>query len=197
MASAEMLKMTRDIDNKVMGVDDGVKDVEGKVQDVRGDVQDARVDVQDVGSKVQGIDDKVQGIGSDVKDISSGVCGVDDKLYQINRSLSLTIAHHSECSDSFTGNQLRDSLLRWLSPPDPSINHNIASKAHHNGTAQCFFQGRMFDQWKSDDPLLWIHGKRALLLTFVERQSLICSVSIAGSGKSVLWFVLLRLVPRS
>ena len=28
-------------------------------------------------------------------------------------------------SDLFTGNQLRDGLLLWRSPPDPSSNYNI------------------------------------------------------------------------
>ena len=87
--------------------------------------------------------------------------------HNVNCSLSLTPAHLSECSDIFTGNQLRDSLFRWLSPPDPSINHNVACKAHHNGTAQWFLQGSIFNQWKSTDPFLWIHGKRALLLAFI------------------------------
>jgi hypothetical protein len=62
MASAEMLKMTHSIDNRVMGVDDRVK--EG-IQDVRGDVQH-------IGNEVQGVHD--------------GVRGVDDKLNQANRS---------------------------------------------------------------------------------------------------------------
>ena len=96
MASAELLKVTHRID-------DGVKGVEGNVQGVRDDVQD-------VGNTVQGVDDRVQGIGNDVKEtgsdvkdlrsdvkdisgdvkhISSEVRGVDDKLDQVNRSLSL------------------------------------------------------------------------------------------------------------
>ena len=63
MASAEQLKMTH-------VVDDRVRIVEGRVQDVRGDVQDVCGDVQDVGDKVQ---------------------NVDGKLEQANRSLSLQI----------------------------------------------------------------------------------------------------------
>jgi hypothetical protein len=74
-------------------------------------------------------------------------------------------ARCSEGSDNGTGNQLRDSLLQWLSPSDPSINHNVASKAHHDGTAQWFFQGNIFNQWKSAGSFLWIHGKRVSLLT--------------------------------
>ncbi|KAF8501075.1 hypothetical protein F5888DRAFT_1609323, partial [Russula emetica] len=66
-----------------------------------------------------------------------------------------------------TGNQLRDSLLRWLSPPNPSTNHNISRKAHHSGTNQWFFQGSIFNQWKSTGSFLWVHGK-------------------PGSGKSVV-----------
>jgi hypothetical protein len=150
MASAELLKMAHII--------------RGDVQDVRSDVQDVRSDVQDVGNNVKGVDDRVQAISSDVKHISSDV-------REVNRSFSLTPVHCSEHSDIFTGIQLRDSLLRWLSPSDPSISHNIACKIHHNGTAEWFFQGSIFDQWKSTDPFLWIHGKRALLLTSTLRRS--------------------------
>jgi hypothetical protein len=159
MASAELLKMTHSVDEKVMGVDDRVKGVEGKVQDVRVDVQD--------------VHDQLQDARGDMQDVGNKVQGVDDKLDQVNRSSSLYTYSSSEGSYSFTGNQLRDSLLRWLSPPDPSINHNIASKAHHDGTARWFFQGSIFEQWKSTGSFLWVHGKRALLLASTIRQPLI------------------------
>ena len=71
--------------------------------------------------------------------------------------ISLDPDCHSAGSGSFTGNQLRDSLLRWLSPSNPSTNHNIARKAHHDGTTQWFFQGRIFDRWKSSGSFLWVH----------------------------------------
>jgi len=65
-------------------------------------------------------------------------------------------------SINLTGNQLRQDLRRWLSPPDPSTNHNIACNAHHKGTATWFFEGRTYKEWKStgSESLLWIHGKR-------------------------------------
>ena len=68
VASAEQLKMTHNVDDRVKGV-------EGQVQDVGGDVQDVSNKVQDVGDKVQSIDGNVR--------------GVDDKLDQANRSSSL------------------------------------------------------------------------------------------------------------
>jgi len=146
MASAEQLRIAHSIEGKVMGVDDRVQDV--------GD------DVRDVAKKVEGIDDGV-------KDVGENVQALDRKLDDTNRSLS-PITHapipNSEHSDLFTGNLLRDNLLRWLSPSDPSINHNIASKAHHDGTAQWFFQGRIFNEWKYTASFLWVHGKRVFLL---------------------------------
>ena len=60
------------------------------------------------------------------------------------------------------GKQIRQDLRRWLSPPDSSINHNLARKAHYKGTASWFFQGGIFNKWKSSPSLLWIHGKRML-----------------------------------
>jgi hypothetical protein len=103
MAATESLKVTHDVDAKVMGVDDRVRGVEDKVedvhddvqdvgnkvenvdervQDVQGDVHDVGNKVEDVSNKVEYVDHRVQGIGSDVKDISSDV-------REVNRSLSL------------------------------------------------------------------------------------------------------------
>jgi hypothetical protein len=64
-----------------------------------------------------------------------------------------------------TENQLRQDLRRWLSPQDPSTNHNIAHNAHHKGTATWFFEGRTYKEWKStgSESLLWVHGKRVPL----------------------------------
>ena len=69
-------------------------------------------------------------------------------------------------STILTGNQLRQDLRRWLSPPDPSTNHIIACSAHHEGTAAWFFQGSIFREWKTTDSLLWIHGKRTFVGCF-------------------------------
>jgi hypothetical protein len=52
MASAELLKMTQNVDGKVTRVDDRVKGVEGMIQVVHDDVQDVREDVQSVDLKL-------------------------------------------------------------------------------------------------------------------------------------------------
>jgi hypothetical protein len=53
-----------------------------------------------------------------------------------------------------------EKIHGWLSPPDPSTNHDIACGTHHKRTATWFFQGSIFGEWMSTASLLWIHGKR-------------------------------------
>jgi len=71
--------------------------------------------------------------------------------------------------------QLRESLRKWLSPPDPSTNHNIACGARQKGTAAWFFRGDIFSEWKSTPSLLWIHGK-------------------PGAGKSILSSAIIQVI---
>ena len=73
-------------------------------------------------------------------------------------------------SNLLAGNQLIQLLRSWLSPTDPSTNHNIARKAQHNGTAAWLFEGQIIIKWKSTGSLLWIHGKRAFLLSFLASE---------------------------
>ncbi|KAH9016028.1 hypothetical protein EDB85DRAFT_773062 [Lactarius pseudohatsudake] len=76
----------------------------------------------------------------------------------------------------------RTTHRKWLSPPDPSTNQNIASTAQHEGTATWFFKGSIFIEWKSKSTasLLWIHGKRAPFSPFAFSQILIVSNHCSG-----------------
>ena len=66
-------------------------------------------------------------------------------------------------ADTLTGNQLQEKFRTWLSPPDPSINHDTACKTQHTGTARWFIRGSTFRDWKEKGSLLWIRGNRTLL----------------------------------
>jgi hypothetical protein len=58
----------------------------------------------------------------------------------------------------------KSKFRAWLSPPDPSINHNTACDIHHNGTASWFIQDSRFREWKENGgSLLWIRGNRMFL----------------------------------
>ncbi|KAI0301695.1 hypothetical protein B0F90DRAFT_1717032 [Multifurca ochricompacta] len=86
--------------------------------------------------------------------------------------------------DEAKRNQLQQDLRKWLSPPDPSTNHNIARASHHSGTASWFFQGSIFKEWKSRGPLLWVHGKPGsgksiLCSTIIQDIEAMCEAGIA------------------
>ena len=158
------------VDDKVQGIGDEVKGVVDTVQAVDDKVQDIDDEVKGVVDRVQAVKDKVQDIDDEVKAVGDGVLGIHGKLDDTNRSSLLIFpTFHFAFSELFAGSLLRDNLLRWFSPSDPSTNHNIASKAHHHGTAQWFFQGRTFNEWKSAGSFLWVHGKRVFLLVLNSR----------------------------
>ena len=71
------------------------------------------------------------------------------------------------------GTQIEQDIHKWFSPPDPSTNYNIACEAHYKGTAAWFFQGKKFKDWMSIGSLLWIHGKRKLLLSFAAQNLMV------------------------
>ncbi|KAH8986713.1 hypothetical protein EDB92DRAFT_2105216, partial [Lactarius akahatsu] len=101
-----------------------------------------------VDDKVKVVDDKVTGVQYKLK-------GVDDKMDTVLNDGVDTKA----VLDDIKWNQLRDGLRRWVTPPDPSTNHNIACDIHYGGTAAWFFQGSIFAEWKSTGSLLWVYGK--------------------------------------
>lgn len=93
-------------------------------------------------------------------------------------------------SESLIGRELR----RWLSPPDPWKNYNIARETLYEGTGRWFTQSDTFVKWKSSSLLLWIHGKRlsiSISVHTVAENNLVT----AGSGKSVLRCVALPVSP--
>ncbi|KAF8268319.1 hypothetical protein EI94DRAFT_1186065 [Lactarius quietus] len=91
-----------------------------------------------------------------------------DRLTQEEARMALAeVLRITQGIDEIKWNQLKQLLQAWLSPADPSTNHNIAQKVQHEGTATWLFQGRIVVEWKSVGSFLWIHGK-------------------PGSGKSVI-----------
>ena len=85
--------------------------------------------------------------------------------------------------------QLLKDLRGWLTPPDPSTNHNSACNSHHERTAAWVFNKNVYKEWESSGSL-WIHGKGLYLYSGVH-MSLMTPTFIAGSGKSILWFGIL------
>ena len=148
MAIAETLKVINRVDVKV---DDTVNRVDNKADEVHNKVDkaDYKVDkVEKVDNKVDNVDDKMDKEDNEVDKVDDKVDKVDDT---VNKDASLNLG--------MTASE-RAGLEKWLSPPDPSINHNIARVARHRGTASWFFRSSVFEQWELSPSLLWVHGKR-------------------------------------
>jgi hypothetical protein len=79
---------------------------------------------------------------------------------------AITITVKEAETNTTSGDQLREKTRQWLSPPDPSINHNTACEAHHNGTAAWFLEGAIYNEWKTTGSLLWTHGNRTIFHSF-------------------------------
>ncbi|KAH9025261.1 hypothetical protein EDB83DRAFT_2657882 [Lactarius deliciosus] len=116
-----------------------------------------------VDDKVKVVDDKVTGVGNQMKDVGDKM----DIVLNDGRDAKEVLQQTSNRVDDVKWNQLRECLRIWVTPPDPSTNHNIACDIHHGGTAVWFYRGSTFAEWKSIGSLLWIYGK-------------------PGSGKSIL-----------
>ena len=100
------------------------------------------------------------------------------------------VAPASDDLNDFVGNQVRESLGKWVTPSDPSTNHTIACGIQHGGSAQWFFRGGIFSEWKSNGSLLWIYGKRMFFP--IDSPGSMLITFLAGSGKSILWSVVAR-----
>ncbi|KAH9046075.1 ankyrin repeat-containing domain protein [Lactarius hengduanensis] len=68
--------------------------------------------------------------------------------------------------------QLREKHRGWLSPPNPSVNHNVACNAHQGGTTAWLLPNDSFKEWQKGGSLLWIHGKPG------SGKSVVCSTII-------------------
>ena len=156
MALAEMLSVTHNIRDDVKIVDGKVERVENKVEDVGdkvGDkVEEVGDKVGDVGDKVQRVDDKVQVVIDGARTCPIGCQTIltsilaDGKQTRVAAQETRLVVQHAandideiKCSwlpniaiicssllNLLAGNQFIQLLRSWLSPADPSTNHNIA-----------------------------------------------------------------------
>ncbi|KAI9465568.1 hypothetical protein BJY52DRAFT_1209520, partial [Lactarius psammicola] len=110
-----------------------------------------------------GINDNVKAVVA----ITSDVNGRVNVLSEVTHGVNNDVRAIREATGTLSRGHARSDLRGWISPPNPSINHNLARDTHHNGTTTWFAQGNAFDEWKKNGSLLWIRGN-------------------PGSGKSVL-----------
>ncbi|KAH9958713.1 hypothetical protein BC827DRAFT_1361799, partial [Russula dissimulans] len=180
MAAAEALKVMHTADERVRGVADKVLAIDGRVAYLEArvaDVNHAVTGAEEMAlspnttavNAVSDIDNKVASVSDGLKGVEPMVAHFDDRVKAVNEKLFQVMDDGNEAKRVLkqVKPRLWENIYKWLSPPDPSPNHNIAFKARHKGTGTWFLQGSVFQQWKGTSSLLWIYGT-------------------PGSGKSVL-----------
>jgi hypothetical protein len=56
-------------------------------------------------------------------------------------------------------NEHWQNIHQWLSPPDPSSNHNTACSKRQLTTGAWFLESEEFGKWKlGSNSFLWLHG---------------------------------------
>ena len=170
------------VDDRVAGVDERVSGVDERVASVDEHVSGVNDRVACVDDRVKDVDDKLVAVIDGAhyilneslnilqlltrlggKETRGVIRQAADGVDRMERSWFPNRIHVGHTGSIIrTGNRLRQNLRRWLSPPDPSTNHNIACNANHKGAATWFFEGRTYKEWKStsSESLLWVHGKR-------------------------------------
>ncbi|KAH8985141.1 hypothetical protein EDB92DRAFT_1950166 [Lactarius akahatsu] len=141
----------------------GRKDVEDALQrldqltqeEARMAAVEALTITRDIDERVRSVENKVGSVTKDIKENGVAIQQVVNQVSDLNR------------------NELRMKLRKWIAPPDPSVNYNTASDAHHESTAAWCTKGITLADWKTSGSLIWIHGK-------------------PGSGKSILSTVIIR-----
>ena len=129
----------------------------------------------------------VQQTATDVDQVRVATQQTVTDVDQMRRLSSNLISADDRALRILSGNQSRESIHKWLSPPDPSTNHNIACDTHHKKTASWFFQGSIFQEWKSTGSLLWVHGKRlSRPLSELSPSNTILHASRVGQNSSLV-----------
>jgi len=105
-----------------------------------------------VDERVKEVVDTVEAIDNRVADVNERVVTVDDRVKVVDNSLMQVIAGNKGIR---TTNQNGTNYGRARTngsshrTPQPSTNHNIACDTHHKKAATWFFQGGIYQEWKS------------------------------------------------
>ncbi|KAI9765534.1 MAG: hypothetical protein M1840_007360 [Geoglossum simile] len=113
--------------------------------------------------------------------IQNTALGIQKDVARLNLLLVSTRigTHHplpllGEASLSGVTDGQREKIHRWLSAPDPSLNHNEAHRKRQATTGTWLVESRRFVDWKAtQDSFLWLHGipgcgKTVLASTIIE-----------------------------
>lgn len=80
----------------------------------------------------------------------------DDLTRATNAVTELQLLHKASLAED-----RQQKIYRWLSPPDPSLNHNAARGKRKSRTGTWLIDGDQLAEWKNNShSFLWLHGIR-------------------------------------
>ena len=80
-------------------------------------------------------------------------------IHQATSRTEGTMNNLNEAFQAVTMDRRRQAIYRWLAAPDPSSNHNKASKTKQPETGRWLLEGSEYGKWKSQPAtFLWLHG---------------------------------------
>ncbi|KAF8463221.1 ankyrin repeat-containing domain protein [Russula ochroleuca] len=168
MMAVRNLEVTHHVDGVVHSVDGNVKATKMLTEDIDVNMKATMVLTEDIDDNIKATKAHIHDVVSDIKatkvlveDINDNVKGIEGVARSVNNA-----------THGLKRNQIQEKLQLWLSPPDPSVNHNTACKTQHSGTAMWFIQGSTFQDWKKNGSLLWIRGNPGA------GKSILCSTII-------------------
>lgn len=106
--------------------------------------------------------------------IQGDVTRLNDSMLELKLGLETSLTDHQ-----------RQEIFRWLSPPDPSSNHNSAHKKQQPTTGAWFLNSSQFAEWRTNsNSFLWLHGTREYTIVSDSTEDLVTDqVSQLGAGK--------------
>ncbi|KAI0291192.1 hypothetical protein B0F90DRAFT_402769 [Multifurca ochricompacta] len=187
IAVARNLEVTHEVDGNVKAIKETTREVDGNVKVIREVMQGVSSNTKvmkevayEMDGKVKAMNEVTQNVDRKaevIKEVVQDVCKDTRVIKAVTHIVDDNVKVIKEATEKLNRNQSREKLRGWLSPPNPSINHNIARETHHGGTATWFTEGGTFDEWKTNGSLLWIRGN-------------------PGSGKSILCSAIIEDVKR-
>ncbi|KAI0286400.1 hypothetical protein BC826DRAFT_90964 [Russula brevipes] len=166
MIAARNLEVTCQVDGVVRDVDANIKATKSLAEDIDDNVKATTRLIHDTNESIKATKALAEGVGHKVKVVEVVTRCVHDEMEAVK-----------DVVDELTLCQLQEKLRKWLSPPDPSSNHNVACGTQLDGTAKWFIEGKKFNEWKRNGSLMWIRGN-------------------PGSGKSILCSAIIEDIKR-
>jgi hypothetical protein len=168
MAAAQNLKVTHTVDDRVKGVAGTV----------------AAID-----NRVAGVDDRVAGVGDQVQQSANDI----DELKRLLLPNFISI-DQGALRPILSGNQLREGIHRWLSHRTPRRTITLLVILITRKQRPGFFKAA-FSRSGSQQDRFFGSTENVCPVHFPTRIPLIATCIIAGSGKSIIWFVDSQLFP--